>query len=77
MTDDLIFDLLNEQKVLRVERHAINKKLEKTPMLDDAVRFYKDYGQTPEHVRLANRLKEIERRLLEIKESLRIHNLLK
>ena len=74
----------NEQKELRDERKTINKKLEKTPILrgigfhpgDDAdLQGYS--GKTHEYIILKKRLKEIDQRLIEIKEYLHVVNFLK
>jgi hypothetical protein len=51
MTDDDIFDLVNEQKELREERKILNIKLEKTPIL---VKNLCPHGNsiTPDHISL-------------------------
>jgi hypothetical protein len=84
MTGNYFSDLENEQKELQEERKTINKKLEKTPILrvklfrpgDDAD-LHGYSGKTHEYIILKRRLKEIDQRLLEVKEYLHINNLLK
>jgi hypothetical protein len=76
MSNDYIFDLINEQKELREERKILHKKLEKTPILSNNHNPLNN-GKTPDHIMLEKRLKEIEARLIEIREFLRIRNLLK